>query len=68
MVRSFNDKVKGCAFMVGDLVLRWADLAIDKAGPGKLQKNWKGPYLVFKIISPDAYKLTELDGKTVPRA
>jgi len=34
---------------------------------GKLGPNWEGPFRVVASLDNKAYKLQELDGKTIPR-
>ena len=54
-------KVRPRAFKVGTLVLRKFFENIAKKGVGKLQENWKGPYIVSKASETGAYHLQKLD-------
>ncbi|KAK3000443.1 hypothetical protein RJ639_021128 [Escallonia herrerae] len=38
-----------------------------KAATGKLALDWKGPYLVLKVIKPDAYALRTISRDSIPR-
>ncbi|KAL0411632.1 UNVERIFIED_CONTAM: hypothetical protein Slati_3752900 [Sesamum latifolium] len=61
MAKAYNARVRPRNFQVGDLVLRKA------YGPvGKLDPKWEGPYKVVEIINGGAYKLQQMNGKSVP--
>ena len=38
-----------------------------KASDGKLGPNWEGPYKVVSLAGLGAYRLQDMNGKTVPR-
>ena len=40
---------------------------IRKASDGKLGPNWEGPYKVVSLAGLGAYRLQDIDGKTIPR-
>ena len=49
LAKSYNQKVQGRKFMVGDLVLR-KDVGNTKdTVDGKLGPNWEGPYKIIKL-------------------
>ncbi|KAL0449022.1 UNVERIFIED_CONTAM: hypothetical protein Slati_1458600 [Sesamum latifolium] len=64
MAKTYNARVRPGNFQVGDLVLR----KVEASGPiGKLDPKWEGPYKVVEIVIGGAYKLQQMDGKSVPR-
>ena len=63
--KAFDRHISPRHFQPGDLVLRKLE-ATGKHG-GKLDPAWEGPYRVTLSHGNGAYKLEELDGKTVPR-
>ncbi|GAA0143809.1 hypothetical protein LIER_35810 [Lithospermum erythrorhizon] len=66
MARSYNRRVKGCPFRVGDLVLKLYSASHLKY-VNKLSPKWEGPYRVSLVLGPGTYELEEMDGKPVPR-
>ncbi|KAJ9536516.1 hypothetical protein OSB04_un000310 [Centaurea solstitialis] len=66
--RHFNRKVKAKIFQVGDYVLRQVFQNTQELNAGKLSIKWEGPYIISKIIGNGAYKLTNIEGKEVPRS
>ena len=65
--RSYNKRVKPCAFQPGDLVLRRVFENTTNPTVGKFQPNWEGPYLITRAGESGAYALDKLDGTPVPR-
>jgi hypothetical protein len=63
--RSYNKKVRGKSFAVGDLVWK-AILPLDKKRKtgrfGKWSPNWEGPFRVLNILKGGAYQLESIDG------
>ncbi|KAJ9538340.1 hypothetical protein OSB04_031073 [Centaurea solstitialis] len=66
--RHFNRKVKAKIFQVGDYVLRQVFQNTQELNAGKLSIKWEGPYIISKIIGNGAYKLTNIEGKEIPRS
>ncbi|XP_050207633.1 uncharacterized protein LOC126657052 [Mercurialis annua] len=67
MARYHNAKVKGKSFMVGDLILRKAEIGKGAAGVGKLGANWDGPFRVVEVVGKGAYRIARLEGQILPR-
>ncbi|KAL0319732.1 UNVERIFIED_CONTAM: hypothetical protein Sradi_5234700 [Sesamum radiatum] len=63
MAKAYNARVRPRNFQVGDSVLRKVE-AFGRIG--KLDPKWEGPYKVMKIVNRGAYKLQQMDGKSVP--
>ena len=61
MTRTFNKRVRARNFEVGQLVLKRIFPHQDEY-KGKLVPNWKGPYMVCKVLSGGALVLSEMDG------
>ncbi|KAL0886481.1 hypothetical protein Bca101_010464 [Brassica carinata] len=64
----YNKRVRGRFFQEGDLVLRKVYENSREWKAGKLGATWEGPYLISKIVKTGVCKLTEMDGKEVPRS
>ncbi|XP_074299530.1 uncharacterized protein LOC141630651 [Silene latifolia] len=60
--RAFNKKVKPRGINEGDLVLKSVRALLPVNPRGKFKPNWAGPYLVKKILTGGAVRLTYLDG------
>ncbi|XP_074313585.1 uncharacterized protein LOC141648768 [Silene latifolia] len=60
--RAFNKKVKARGIIEGDLVLKSVKAFLPIDPRGKFKPNWEGPYLLKKILSGCAVRLTDLDG------
>ncbi|XP_074282702.1 uncharacterized protein LOC141607240 [Silene latifolia] len=60
--RAFNKKVKPRGINEGDLVLKSVRALLPVDPRGKFKPNWAGPYLVKKILTGGAVRLTDLDG------
>ena len=65
--RGHDKNVRARVFRTGDLVLRRVMTNIRKASDGKLGPNWEGPYKVVSLAGLGAYRLQDMDGKTIPR-
>ena len=65
MRRYYNRNVKECSFMVGDLVLKWRT---SLEGMHKLSTPWEGPFMVAEVSRPTSYRLTYLDGTSLPNS
>ena len=61
--RAFNKKVKPRNIQEGDLVLKSVRAPLPVDPRGKFKPNWAGPYLVKKILSGGAVRLSDLDGE-----
>ena len=55
--RYYNKKVKPRSYMLGDLVLKKLLPARKNPTHGKLGPNWKGPYIISRVIRPGNYEL-----------
>ncbi|KAJ9189046.1 hypothetical protein P3X46_000387 [Hevea brasiliensis] len=61
IARAFNKKVKPRKIKDGDMVLKQArPIPFDPRG--KFKPNWDGPYIVKKIFSGGAVRISDLDG------
>nr|KYP49416.1 Retrovirus-related Pol polyprotein from transposon 297 family [Cajanus cajan] len=60
----YNTKVVPRDFVVGDLVLKRAQLTQMR---NKLSPKWVGPYKVNDVVGKRAYRLRTLDGGMIPR-
>ncbi|XP_074290578.1 uncharacterized protein LOC141617295 [Silene latifolia] len=60
--RAFNKKIKPRGIKEGDLVLKSVRALLPVDLRDKFKPNWAGPYLVKKILSGGAVRLTDLDG------
>nr|KYP55812.1 Retrotransposable element Tf2 [Cajanus cajan] len=60
----YNTKVIPRDFVVGDLVLKRAQLTQMR---NKLSPKWVGPYKVDDVVGKEAYRLKTLDGGNIPR-
>ncbi|XP_060182932.1 uncharacterized protein LOC132612871 [Lycium barbarum] len=60
--KAFNKRVRPRKFEPGQLVLKRIFPHQDKA-KGKFTPNWKGPYVVHRVLSGGALILAEMDGK-----
>ncbi|XP_043714569.1 uncharacterized protein K02A2.6-like [Telopea speciosissima] len=67
MAKYYNARVKERLFHQGDLVLRRAR-ASQPRKEGKLSVNWEGPYIIFKRIRPETYRMKTPRGKKIDRA
>ena len=61
IARAFNKGVRVRPIKEGDWVLKQArPITFDPRG--KFKQNWEGPYLVKKIMSRGAAKISDLEG------
>uniref|UniRef100_A0A2N9J0D1 Reverse transcriptase n=1 Tax=Fagus sylvatica TaxID=28930 RepID=A0A2N9J0D1_FAGSY len=67
MKRGYDKNIRPRSFQVGDLVLRKVVANTRNPNDGKLGPNWEGPYQVTSFAGVGAYRLTDLDGKSVLR-
>ncbi|XP_064986960.1 uncharacterized protein LOC135625801 [Musa acuminata AAA Group] len=68
VVRTYNRKVRPRPIKLGDLVLRRAEVSDPTRARGKLAPKWEGPYRVVEVVRPGTYRLTTINGSTLPRA
>ena len=62
IARAFNKKVKPRNLKEGNLVLKVPrDETFDTIG--KIKSRWSGPFIIKKIMSGDATRITDLDGE-----
>ncbi|XP_070029326.1 uncharacterized protein [Nicotiana sylvestris] len=61
MARAYNRKVRPRYFEVGQLVLRRI-LPHHQDAKGKFAHNWKGPYIIRKILPKGALYLGDIEG------
>ncbi|XP_071901042.1 uncharacterized protein [Coffea arabica] len=66
VARYYNARVRHLSFKLGDLVLRRNSVS-RAGGTGKLNPNWKGPYVVKEADRAGYCKLAHLNGDEVPR-
>ncbi|CAL9018233.1 unnamed protein product [Prunus brigantina] len=66
IAKYYDSRVKSCAFMIGDWVMRKVSLATKNPTEGTLGPTWEGPYEITKICCPGAYQLRDPKGKTLP--
>ncbi|XP_059281367.1 uncharacterized protein LOC132035067 [Lycium ferocissimum] len=62
MARAFNKRVRARLFQIGKMVLKRIFPHQDEY-KGKFAPNWKGPYVVRKVLSGGAVVLAKMDGK-----
>ena len=67
LARFYNKQVKLRELKIGDLVLRKTLGNMKNPSEGKLGANWEGPYRVTGKMGQNAYRLTTLEGRSVPR-
>ncbi|KAK3010831.1 hypothetical protein RJ639_011515 [Escallonia herrerae] len=63
----YDQRVRPCTFLIGDLVLRRIEASAQREAIGKLAPNWECPYIIVKKGGPGAYHLEHMDGKSIPR-
>ena len=61
--RYYNQRVKPRRYMSGDLVLKKLLPARKNPAHGKLGPNWKGPYIISRVVRPGNYELQTEEGK-----
>ncbi|XP_070050648.1 uncharacterized protein [Nicotiana tomentosiformis] len=62
MASAFNKRVKPLQFIPGQLVLQKIFPHQEEA-KGKFAPNWKGPYVVHRVLSGGALIMAEMDGR-----
>ncbi|XP_059292147.1 uncharacterized protein LOC132045578 [Lycium ferocissimum] len=67
MSRAFNKRVRARLFQIRQLVLKRV-FPDQEDYKGKFAPNWKGPYMVRKILSVGAVVLAQMDGQEWPKA
>jgi len=67
MEKEYNKRVRLISYKVGDYVLRH-NLASRAEPQGKLGPTWEGPYVIHEVLGKGAYKLSQLNGRTIPRS
>ena len=67
MVKYYNSRVKSKVFQVDDLVLRESKIS-QPTKVKKLSLKWEGPYVIIKVIRPNAYQLQRPDSSLVPQS
>src|SRR6266480_215588 len=60
----FNSNLKETVFEIGDKVLL-KDSSKEKRWSGKLTDNWKGPYIIQKVIGRGAYLIRTQEGQVL---
>ena len=65
--RSYNKKVRGRHFEIGDLVLRMNyKTQRHREKPKKFEPNWEGPYVVTAAYGSGVYQLATPEGEPLP--
>ncbi|GMJ09453.1 hypothetical protein HRI_004614500 [Hibiscus trionum] len=67
VTKYYNPRVKNKQFQASDLVLLKPKASKPTTERGKMAPTWKGPYRVQKALGFNAYKLSGMNGKEVPR-
>ena len=67
VAQQYNAKVVKRKFIIGDLVLRRANIGLKNAKDGKIAANWEGPYRDIRSTRKGAYALETLQGRELPR-
>ena len=62
MIRHFDQSVKYQDIHQGDMVLKEIRAPVNDPR-GKFKPNWAGPYIVVKILSGGAVKLSDINGQ-----
>ncbi|KAK2655753.1 hypothetical protein Ddye_008805, partial [Dipteronia dyeriana] len=65
ITRYFNKRVRIWCFKEGDLVLRKVTQNNRVKSDGVLGQNWEGPYLIKIVVYSGAYKLEDMDGRSI---
>ncbi|XP_059284798.1 uncharacterized protein LOC132038091 [Lycium ferocissimum] len=66
MAHAFNKRVRARLFQIGQMVLKRVFPHQDES-KGKFSPNWKGPFIVYKVLSGGAVLLAEMDGQEWPK-
>jgi hypothetical protein len=68
VARTYNKKVKGKSFQVGDPVWKIIlPLGMKSNKFGKWSPSWEGPYRVIKVMFGNSYMMETLQGDRLPR-
>uniref|UniRef100_A0A2N9GSW4 Uncharacterized protein n=1 Tax=Fagus sylvatica TaxID=28930 RepID=A0A2N9GSW4_FAGSY len=67
MKRRYDKNIRPRSFQVGDLVLQKVVANTRNPNDGKLGPKWEGSYKVTSFAGVGAYRLMDMDGKSVPR-
>ena len=68
MASRYNQRIVPRSFAENDLTLIRNDIGTTRPGEGKLAANWKGPYRVIEVLGKGYYRLSELNGRELPRS
>ncbi|PKA64608.1 hypothetical protein AXF42_Ash007354 [Apostasia shenzhenica] len=63
----YNKHVHRRPFQQGNLVLKLKNIVGRDMTSGKLSSKWEGPFVIRKVVGPNTYKLSRLDGTLLPR-
>ncbi|QHO20878.1 uncharacterized protein DS421_11g341790 [Arachis hypogaea] len=63
----YNQKMIKRNFTTNDFILIQNDIGIQKSGEGKLVANRKGPYKIVEVLGRGYYKVSDLQGRELPR-
>ena len=67
MKRGYDNNIRLRSFQINDLVLRKVVANTRNPNDGKLVLNWEGPYKVTSFAGVGAYRLEDMDGKSILR-
>uniref|UniRef100_A0A2N9H2R1 Uncharacterized protein n=1 Tax=Fagus sylvatica TaxID=28930 RepID=A0A2N9H2R1_FAGSY len=67
MKRGYDRNIRPRSFQINDLVLRKVVTNTRNPSDGKLGPNWEGPYKVTSLAGVGAYRLEDMEGKSIPR-
>ena len=67
MKKGYDKNIRPRSFQINDLVLCKVVANTRNLNDGKLGPNWEGPYKVTSFAGVGAYRLEDMDGKTIPR-
>ncbi|RWW55014.1 hypothetical protein BHE74_00038391 [Ensete ventricosum] len=63
ITKLYNRRVRPRLVMMGDLVLRKAEVSDPTRSHGKLAPNWEGPYRVIEVVREGTYALQQWRGE-----
>ena len=66
--RYYNSHVRQRCFHEGDRVLLKVFQNTDEPKVVKMEANWKGPYLISRIVRLGVYELANMKCKAIPRS
>ncbi|RZR95147.1 hypothetical protein BHM03_00023979 [Ensete ventricosum] len=67
IARLYNQRVRPRPIVMGDLILRRAEVNDPGHTRGKLALRWEGLYRITQVIQDETYTLSTIEGKTLPR-